>query len=177
MALTINYKITGSIDGSYINIQATNPESDYIDEGISIDGDLDSIDLDLTINNQLMPTVQFSQEDSLLILTSGLKVYPTTFGIESFDDGIYYGSYTAIVSAALGTYLSESTIVLYGITEQSALKFIFDTDWKNSYKDINIYFDNSLKVKSWLNNIKLSNDADLPNEGYRILKSLQKAIL
>ena len=34
MALTINHTITGSIDGSYIILKATNPKSDYIDEGL-----------------------------------------------------------------------------------------------------------------------------------------------
>lgn len=183
MALEIKHNIIGSIDGSYIIIQATNPQSDYVDEGIDIDNDI----YILEIERLYLPdeesfyayVIDPGGSEGKQFLTTGLKLYPSDFGISNsnaFIDGKYTTWVTVYVDVAEGDYTSKAESVLYGITEQKSLKYIFDTDWKSIYRDISIYFDNSLKIKSWLSNIKYANDFNLISEGERILKSLQKAL-
>lgn len=175
MALTINHSITGAIDGSYFVLKATNDMSDYTDNGIDIDTDSESLDLDVSYNGTSIGSISLDAANTVLFLSSGVKIYPSSFSLTTFSDGLYSTTVTTTISSV--EYESSDESILYGIVEASAIKYIFNTDWKNSYKDINIYFDNSIKIKSWLNNIKLANDNDLPNEGSRILTSLQRAIL
>ena len=175
MALTTSHKITGSINGSYIIFEDTTLASDYVAEGIDTSTDVTSVDITITLE-----TVDYvfnsTQIQAQSFVDSDLKLTPADFGLSTFEDNLYDVSIILNVTSGLGSYTSTSSTVLYGIVEQSALAYILNTDWKAVYRDITIYFDNSLKIKSWLNSIKLSNEFNLPSEGYRILKSLQKAL-
>jgi len=174
--LTRTHEFTGGLDGAFVVIKDTTTLQDYIDEGIDISTDFDSGSLQITertsgdISNYAINQTGFNS----LRDVNGLELSASDLSLTKFVDDVYDVVLTLTFNST--GYDSTTEDLLYGIVEPKVLNSILDSNWKNQYRDINTYLKDSIKIKSWYDNMKYSEEAALPSEGLRLLKALEKVV-
>lgn len=175
--LTRTHEAYGGLDGVFINIKDTTTLQDYIDEGIDISTDFNSGNLELTertsgtVTNYAINQTMFNS----LRDVNGLNVTATDLSLGTITDDLYDIVLTLTFSAT--GYDSTTETLVYGTLTPKVLNSIIDSNWREQYRDINSYLKDSIKIKSWYDNMKYSEEAGLPSEGLRLLKALEKVVL
>lgn len=180
------YNVIGGTDGMYVTLFDTTSDADYISNDINITTGVDGGQL--VLQDASNGTSYSVTLDASTVMNSrsisGTRILTSSFSpvVTQLPDTLYSTYY--IISAA--KISSPATIVelpaaknavFYGISDVKIKRSIISSMWKTVYSGRSPHYDNSLKIKSWFDNMKIANDLGYTGEAFRLLKALKKIIV
>lgn len=192
-----SHKITGGIDGLYVVVHDNTSTSEYINESgvtqmsdiVFSTGTLSIID----VNTNIQYDCELTESDfnDMFYGVNGAIIDVSRIGSPALSviaDGMYNSS--LIMNFTMPSLIDEqgmfpmfdresttSSDVFYGVIQKKLMTTVISTAWKIVYSNKNPYYDNSLKLKSWFDNMKIAQDLGFYSESLRLLKALQKVLV
>jgi hypothetical protein len=177
------HTIEVGIDGAYIIVRDTTTDAEYLaGTGLPV-SELSFVGGLLEIDNPaatISKSYIMTGDDVIATRTGpGLKIMAIDLiGANVIPDDLY--EIVLIINLDHNApYVRQSggTSMFYGVVHKKLMTAVISTAWKIVYSNKNPYYDNSLKLKSWFDNMKIASDLGFYSESLRLLKALQKVLV
>jgi len=179
--LELTHSIEESPYADYIVIRDTTSLQEYADNDINVDTDIVSIDYSLIdTKNAVTYTIDITSFQDHLRDPNGLKIVNLALGYNGkFTDGQFISVITILEDSTGGIiqHISEVNTIFYSVIENTVYRQIKSTNWQEYLGCYTDKLSTSIRKRQWLEDLKLSNTLGLVDDGYKILKSLEKICL
>ena len=179
------HNIVGGTDGLYITLFDTTSNDYYTANDINI---VSGVDGGQVVLQNVSTGISYSADLTEAVVIESRSVAGTIVPVSAFTPSIavlpdtLYSTYYIINAekisspATIVELPSSKTVIFYGVSDVKIKRSIIGTAWKTVYSGKSPHYDNSLKVKSWFDNMKIANDLGYTGEALRLLEALKKVI-